>query len=245
MEKKTKTEDLQVRPKNVRESDDYSHVVAGRGKNDALRSLLKWGLIDQKISIPTRLRFSLKSLMVVIALASFASICFKGYVDYRDSGRISIRLETGYEIVSHEDIVSVDWDSQTYLLSKGTKTLLYNTYFKGSPRGIVSPDSYLPFDFCVDEKVLYSGKLISQSDVSQAAINDIQAKLNALKNSALWLPELGAVIDIHPGSKDDNSISIAPLYPSQPVPKHLKDLRFQESLKRCLKYHRKLRYQSR
>ena len=219
MEKKTKTEDLQVRPKNVRESDDYSHVVAGRGKNDALRSLLKWGLIDQKISIPTRLRFSLKSLMVVIALASFASICFKGYVDYRDSGRISIRLETGYEIVSHEDIVSVDWDSQTYLLSKGTKTLLYNTYFKGSP-----PDSYLPFDFCVDEKVLYSGKLISQS---------------------LWLPELGAVIDIYPGSKDDNSISIAPCYPSQPVPKHLKDLRFQESLKRCLKYHRKLRYQSR
>ena len=88
MEKKTKTEDLQVRPKNVRESDDYSHVVAGRGKNDALRSLLKWGLIDQKISIP-------------------------------------------------------------------------------------------------------------------------------------------------------------PCYPSQPVPKHLKDLRFQESLKRCLKYHRKLRYQSR
>ena len=219
MEKKAKTEDLQVRPKNVRESDDYSHVVAGRGKNDALRSLLKWGLIDQKISIPTRLRFSLKSLMVVIALASFASICFKGYVDYRDSGRISIRLETGYEIVSHEDIVSVDWDSQTYLLSKGTKTLLYNTYFKGSP-----PDSYLPFDFCVDEKVLYSGKLISQS---------------------LWLPELGAVIDIYPGSKDDNSISIAPCYPSQPVPKHLKDLRFQESLKRCLKYHRKLRYQSR
>ena len=93
-----------------------------------------------------RIQFRLSSLLL---LATLAAICVAVYLGTYRPGDISIRSIDGDVILSEDDIVSVDWKTQTYELTSSGMAKL--TQLR---TGLSSP-----YQFCIDDDVIYTGNV--------------------------------------------------------------------------------------
>ena len=93
-----------------------------------------------------KLQFRLSSLLL---LATLVAICVGFYLGAYRPGDISIRSTDGNVVLSEDDIVSVDWKTQTYELTNSGMAKL--TQLR---TGLSSP-----YEFCIDDDVVYTGNV--------------------------------------------------------------------------------------
>ena len=84
----------------------------------------------------------------MLITAALISLGIGLYLNVNGPGKISIRSANGHTLVSHDDIIFVDWGTQTFQLNK-----------TGIDKLIMASDAR--FQFCVDENVIYIGSIIS------------------------------------------------------------------------------------
>lgn len=143
---------------------------------------------------PFQFRF-LTMLIVVTLICIGIGI----YFQKNRPGQLSIRLLSGETLISHDDILFVDWDSQEFDLRKGLKSQLHKSL---SGQGLIGG---IPFELCIGDEIIYAGRITSSF-------------------SSFGFE--GYAIDLMPTSPADDTIAIQWGYPVSPNLPHENDIRF-------------------
>jgi hypothetical protein len=98
-------------------------------------------------------RFRVLSLLILV---SVIGIGLAIYLALYQPGDVSIRNNSGEILIGHDDIQSVDWESQRYQLRPGLKHELSRRFQKEG--GLIGG---VPFQFCIDDDIIFTGRSTS------------------------------------------------------------------------------------
>ena len=90
-------------------------------------------------------QYRLSTLLILVTLVALCLWAFGR------PGAVSIRSASGEVLVAYEDILSVDWPSQEYYISKEGMDRLAQ-----SQAGLITP-----FQVCLNDEVIYTGNIVS------------------------------------------------------------------------------------
>ena len=167
-----------------------------------------------------KLQFHLGKLLIVILLlvVAFAYLLvpkpyYISILSDEKPGIVTIRSRDGRTLVHNDEFLSVDWNTQTYRLTKGTENKINNA--SNQTRAV-------PFDLFVDEDLIYSGQ--------------ITHKASARATDGPTIACLPLIMGV-----PDDTISIDWGYPAYKKAPEVQDCRFHQRILRSLSQSNKLK----